>query len=111
MVIIFCTASWFTVFSGILFINDVWLPSDSEETQALISLVYSFIWILVLVGCHLVLHFWTRDKQSKGKSARFTSQLFGSKQMLLSKKKMKKKVALILMRLSHQRWRLIPTRI
>ncbi|MGK3753044.1 MAG: hypothetical protein ACI8RD_005351 [Bacillariaceae sp.] len=81
MVIIFCTASWFTVFSGILFINDVWLPSDSEETQALISLVYSFIWILVLVGCHLVLHFWTRDKQSKGKSARFTSQLFGSKQM------------------------------
>jgi hypothetical protein len=35
----------------------------------------------MMVGCHIVLHFWTRDKQSKGKSARFTSQLFGSKQM------------------------------
>jgi hypothetical protein len=82
MVIIFGTASWFTVFSGIYFINDVWLPDDDEDTKFLVTFGYSIIWILVLVGCHLVLHFWTRDKQSKGRiTTRFTSQMFGSKQM------------------------------
>jgi len=37
---------------------------------------YSIIWVLFGIGCHVILYFWTRYKQSKGISIRFKSQLF-----------------------------------
>ena len=109
MVLIFGVASWYTVYSGIHFINEVWLPdTDDNVIRALISFGYSIIWIVVLIASHLILYFWTQDKQLKGTgndgqggdgrgsgsgigvrriTTRFTSQLFNSKPLQYFKTK------------------------
>jgi len=73
MVICFGIGSWSSIFTGIWFIYDVW---HKKENPKRVIYCYSLLWFLVVIGCHLILYYWTCDKQSKGDSMRFISDMF-----------------------------------
>ena len=73
---VFGIASWYTVFIGIKYIFDVWLPTYDKHQRTVDALGYSMIWIVVVISCHIVMwNYWsTRSKkQSKGNSSPTTT--------------------------------------
>jgi len=68
---VFGIASWYTVFTGIKYVFDVWLPSYDKHQRTLDAFGYSMIWIVVLISCHIVMwNYWsTRSKKQSTRTS------------------------------------------
>jgi len=64
------------IFAGIWFIVEVWESGVNYWIQGFSSLLYSLLWIVVIIAVHLFFFCYTRQKHKKKQLQRFTSETF-----------------------------------